>query len=907
MKKQTYFNILALIFFFYIIFILSSCGSSKSSAVSPVIIPQEDNDNIVDKSNNYSISGYILFDDSSEINNASKKIPQAENFRIFLYKNIEDNLHNKEILVNSNYFSISNIEYLPARIVINDFSNDIFDVDIDNSIPQNYQNNCDISLKLKFFVKYLNNQTEKQVGFLKVIKSENNILRNISSGYSESNKLKLEDFNISSYTNIININAQNIINAQKRIEKEFFTLLKYSVKDINHYLKTNMTLFPEFDLNNINTENLLNIILPDYFKLDNVNKYLPNNILDLNIKSLSSFSCTINWENDNSEVFFTIYLNDKKIKDNLKDNFILLSNLEQEKDYIFRIYSNNNFGQSKDYSEISFKTPENINSTKILKGISVNPIITKIYTLRNYDLRNLSYYAVYTDNTKEKINNITWNIFNGKGSIDNNVFNSPADTGETTIRVNYNKNNISKYSLFKIAYSEKVKILKKISLSENYASIKTTETLDLSNVYLIKEYDNQSVDNTIYFNFYIKSGEGNLNDKVFTPEAIAQTVVLGVDIEDDGNIFSTEYEISIRKSLSSIELIPNQTTLNVNQVFDLELIKVIASYDEITTDEVNINTWTMASGPGFIDGSIFYSPDIVSISTVKGVYTEDSVEKSAYFTIYTGKTLQRIVLSENNVLLPVETSFNMNNILITAEYDDNSSKTIQNIIWNKISGRGILENNIFSTQNNEGEALLRVEYEDEGKTVQADLIITIKFKPSIPTGLSVVETNKNSVKLIWNSNVTDNQYNVYKDGILVLQGLSEPNCYITGLESGKEYVFNVTSINVTGESLLSQPITARTKPEPVLNIYTDSLTSKTINIHWDIVLGVSNYRIFLNSREIDPINSDNFYLFKNLIPGTTYNIQIQSENSSGKGDISANYAVSTLLSPPQNINITEIG
>ncbi len=82
--------------------------------------------------------------------------------------------------------------------------------------------------------------------------------------------------------------------------------------------------------------------------------------------------------------------------------------------------------------------------------------------------------------------------------------------------------------------------------------------------------------------------------------------------------------------------------------------------------------------------------------------------------------------------------------------------------------------------------------------------------PPVPSGLSASATVQNEIDLSWNEVANASSYNLYRDGKKVGSGLAQANFSDMKLGTSETHTYTVTAVNMNGESVQSQSVSATT-------------------------------------------------------------------------------------------------
>ena len=199
---------------------------------------------------------------------------------------------------------------------------------------------------------------------------------------------------------------------------------------------------------------------------------------------------------------------------------------------------------------------------------------------------------------------------------------------------------------------------------------------------------------------------------------------------------------------------------------------------------------------------------------------------------------------------------------------------------------------------------------NEGEGPSSDFVST--FTPiSIPVGLQGIVQSMNSIILSWNTVHNANEYLIYRslthEGDYNLIGsTSNLNYTDTGISQLTNYYYKVSAKNANGEGEKSEYIrVAIEPPSPPENITYTVLSSSSIKLDWDIVLGASSYKIYRSSGgEYSLVGTVTTNTFTNtgLSRNLNYYYRITSLNIAGESEYSTQINV-IIQSPPSPSNV----
>jgi len=207
--------------------------------------------------------------------------------------------------------------------------------------------------------------------------------------------------------------------------------------------------------------------------------------------------------------------------------------------------------------------------------------------------------------------------------------------------------------------------------------------------------------------------------------------------------------------------------------------------------------------------------------------------------------------------------------------------------------------------------------------IYSDWSDTTSFELSLhsieaPTNLQHSDLTDSSVRISWDhtSNISNlDYYSVYLNNSLYT---TTTNNFIdiAGLLENTDYNSYVVANGLDGTTSINSEIhtfkTNTVSPQVPLNLALINATSTTIEFDWDHVTNQSDllhYNVFVNGELYGSVTDDNIYIF-NLIPNTSYNLQVNTENNSGDiSEMSDSIVVDTLediIQPPSNVIVSTI-
>lgn len=168
--------------------------------------------------------------------------------------------------------------------------------------------------------------------------------------------------------------------------------------------------------------------------------------------------------------------------------------------------------------------------------------------------------------------------------------------------------------------------------------------------------------------------------------------------------------------------------------------------------------------------------------------------------------------------------------------------------------------------------------------------------PTIPTGLSSVNTTISQTELSWNpssDNVGVINYEIFIDSVSIgFTGNTQTNYIAADLQSGTTYEFTVAALDAAGNrSDLSDPVLVTTEapdtepPSTPENLMASSITTTSLVLTWDPStdnVGVAGYEIFMDSVSVSLTGSPTpQFAVTGLLPATGYEFAVLALDAAG--------------------------
>jgi fibronectin type 3 domain-containing protein len=191
---------------------------------------------------------------------------------------------------------------------------------------------------------------------------------------------------------------------------------------------------------------------------------------------------------------------------------------------------------------------------------------------------------------------------------------------------------------------------------------------------------------------------------------------------------------------------------------------------------------------------------------------------------------------------------------------------------------------------------------------------------AVPTGVTAVFQQPNSILVSWNPTPMATNYKVYYGTsnsaitMLLSSSVTETSYTHTGLSDGTTYFYCVTAQNGAVESERSQAVSMITLPGIPGNLRSTASTYNSINLAWGAVTGATGYRVYYaasaeGSKTLAGTATTVSYAHNNLPSNTTYYYFVTAVNNTGEGAYTEAFSARTLLAPlsaPNNVTATAL-
>ena len=181
--------------------------------------------------------------------------------------------------------------------------------------------------------------------------------------------------------------------------------------------------------------------------------------------------------------------------------------------------------------------------------------------------------------------------------------------------------------------------------------------------------------------------------------------------------------------------------------------------------------------------------------------------------------------------------------------------------------------------------------------------------PAPPTNLTAAAGNA-SATLQWTAAAGATSYNVYRgtasgQETLLQSGVTATSFVDTGLTNGTTYYYEVTSVNIDGESARTAEVSVSPHALPPLppTGLTATAGDTTATLQWTAAAGATSYNVYRGTASgqetlLQSGITITSFADTGLTDGTTYYYEVTSVNTNGEGARSAEVSASPHVLPP---------
>ena len=203
---------------------------------------------------------------------------------------------------------------------------------------------------------------------------------------------------------------------------------------------------------------------------------------------------------------------------------------------------------------------------------------------------------------------------------------------------------------------------------------------------------------------------------------------------------------------------------------------------------------------------------------------------------------------------------------------------------------------------------IEVEAFDDAGNISEKVSATIstidETPPTAPTNLEGTAT-ETTISLSWTAstdNVTVAGYNIYVDGVFIVEGVTGTSYTITGLSPATTYNLEVEAFDAAGNTSEKTSITISTADEadetaPTAPSNLEGVAGETtIELSWTASIdniAVAGYNVYVDGILVETVTGTS-YTITGLSPVTTYNIEVEAFDEAGNTSEKASAVISTI-------------
>lgn len=195
--------------------------------------------------------------------------------------------------------------------------------------------------------------------------------------------------------------------------------------------------------------------------------------------------------------------------------------------------------------------------------------------------------------------------------------------------------------------------------------------------------------------------------------------------------------------------------------------------------------------------------------------------------------------------------------------------------------------------------------------------------PQAPPAPTMSTRSHTSIVINWTpttDNVKTTGYNIFRDGAKVATVTSGTSYTNSGLVPGKNYSFNVSAFDATGNESTRSPASSfstvpdTTKPTAPTTLTSPFQAGSTISLSWKAStddIGIAGYNIYRNGVKIGTSTTTS-YSNSGLTPSTAYSFSVSAFDTSGNESTLSNVISATIrlkvgdLNADNNINVLDL-
>ncbi|MFA5479604.1 MAG: hypothetical protein WC337_06240 [Candidatus Muiribacteriota bacterium] len=352
-----------------------------------------------------------------------------------------------------------------------------------------------------------------------------------------------------------------------------------------------------------------------------------------------------------------------------------------------------------------------------------------LYAGEIYNLNNLTLRVKYDDNSEFLVNADTWQVESGAGSISGSNYVSPLTSGTAYLRARYTETT----GLGPITVTAGILVEIRPALQNLTCSV-TDYNLDIgfsknfADFTYYAHYDDGSSRTVTNISYSMFSGSGLLNGSLFTAPLTAGISVIQASFTEGFITKTVNITIHTQAELDTISLSPVSHNMSVGHVYNLANVTVTANYKGAVSKTVLPENWVVLTGPGNISDTLF-TATASGQTTLRATYRETTargvvITRTAVFEINTASLLTHITINPTGRTMAANTTYNLQNVSVTAHYSDGTTQNTTDVTWTIKSGSGTIDGTNFIAPSSQGITVLECSHSGQ----IAEYTVTVQHK-----------------------------------------------------------------------------------------------------------------------------------------------------------------------------------
>lgn len=365
-----------------------------------------------------------------------------------------------------------------------------------------------------------------------------------------------------------------------------------------------------------------------------------------------------------------------------------------------------------------------------------------------------------------------------------------------------------------------------------------------------------------------------------------------------------EQESLLYDSLDALQEYLARNVVITNPTFPLPPSNVV--YTNRTVTSFNLS-WspsaTATSYNVYLNGVLVLANVVSTTAHISGLVanTQYGIEVEAVNTVGPSATKSPVIYVETLPLAPeVPTNINITNLGPTS-FTVNWLNSPNAEFYSLFANSELVANNLDVTNytleglNPLTQYIIQVRASNiSGNSALSEPITvqTYPNTPAAPTGGIATDVTASSFILSWNNVFGASSYNIYDDSTLLANTVFT-NYFVDSLPPNTSKIYNITAVNLGGESEFSNNISVTTLLNAPTDLTADSVNSTNVSLIWEAVPEAITYNIYQDAVLIAS-TADTSFLVEGLNPLTDYTFAVSAVNSTGESDRTPSIFVQTL-------------